>query len=146
MKLNINDVKKEFITAVKNSKLKNTKQRMQILETLFENEGHTNIDDIYQLVKKKNPKIGYATVHRTLSLLKKLGIVEATKIGNQKILYEHKYAHSHHDHIICTKCGKIIEVASEELEKLQNQIAKKNKFKILDKKLIIYGLCDKCRS
>jgi Fur family ferric uptake transcriptional regulator len=145
MKLNIEDVKKEFISAIKNSKLKNTKQRMQILETLFENEGHTNVDDIYQLVKKKNPKIGYATVHRTLSLLNKLGIIEATKIGNQKILYEHKYAHNHHDHIICTKCGKIIEVASEELEKLQNQIAKKNKFKILDHKLIIYGLCEKCK-
>jgi Fur family ferric uptake transcriptional regulator len=145
MKLNIDDVKKEFISTIKNSKLKNTKQRMQILETLFENDGHTNVDDIYHLVKKKNPKIGYATVHRTLSLLNKLGIVEATKIGNQKTLYEHKYAHNHHDHIVCTKCGKIIEVASEELEKLQNQIAKKNKFKILDHKLIIYGLCEKCK-
>jgi Fur family ferric uptake transcriptional regulator len=85
MKLNIDDVKKKFITAVKNSKLKNTKQRTQILETLFENEGHTNVDDIYHLVKKKNPKIGYATVHRTLSLLNKLGIIEATKIGNKKL-------------------------------------------------------------
>jgi Fur family ferric uptake transcriptional regulator len=145
MRLNIEDAKKEFISAIKNSKLKNTKQRMQVLETLFENEGHINVDDVYQLVKKKNPKIGYATVHRTLSLLKKLGIIEATKIGNQKTLYEHKYAHNHHDHIVCTKCGKIIEVVSEELEKLQNQIAKKNKFKILDHKLIIYGLCEKCK-
>jgi len=145
MKLNIQDVKKEFVSAVKNSKLKNTQQRIQILETFFEHEGHINVDEIYQLVKKKNPKIGYATVYRTLSLLNKLGIIEATKIGNNKVLYEHKYAHNHHDHFICTKCNKIIEFESEELEKLQNQIAKKHKFKILDHKLIIYGLCDKCR-
>jgi len=145
MKLNIEDVKKKFVNAIKNLKLKNTKQRIQILETFFENEGHNNVDEIYHLVKKKNPKIGYATVHRTLSLLNKLGIVEATKIGNQKIIYEHKYAHNHHDHLVCTKCGKIIEVVSEELEKLQNQIAKKHKFKISDHKLIIYGLCRKCR-
>ncbi len=145
MKANIEDVKKEFFTAIKNLKLKNTKQRVQILETFFENEGHSNVDEIYHLVKKKNPKIGYATVHRTLSLLNKLGIIEATKIGNQKIIYEHKYAHNHHDHLVCTKCGKIIEVECKELEALQNQLAKKNNFKILDHKLIIYGLCKKCR-
>jgi len=145
MKLNIEDVKKEFLAAVKDLKLKNTKQRVQILETFFENEGHSNVDEIYHLVKKKNPKIGYATVHRTLSLLNKLGIIEATKIGNQKIIYEHKYAHNHHDHLVCTKCGKIIEVECKELEALQNQLAKKNNFKILDHKLIIYGLCKKCR-
>lgn len=145
MKTNIKEVKSEFFSAIRNLKLKNTEQRMQILETFFENEGHSNVDDIYQLVKKKNPKIGYATVHRTLSLLSKLGIVEAIKIGNQKVLYEHKYAHNHHDHVICTKCGKIVEVASDELERLQDQIAKKNRFKILDHKLIIYGLCEKCR-
>jgi len=145
MRLKIEDVRKEFVTAVKESKLKNTKQRLQILETFFENEGHSNVDEIYQLVKKKNPKIGYATVHRTLSLLNKLGIVEVTKIGNQKAFYEHKYAHNHHDHLICTKCGEIVEVTSDELERLQNQIAKKHKFKILDHKLVIYGLCQKCR-
>ena len=145
MKLNIEDVKKEFLAAVKDLKLKNTKQRIQILETFFENEGHNNVDEVYQLVKKKNPNIGYATVHRTLSLLNKLGIIEATKIGNQKVLYEHKYAHNHHDHLVCTKCGKIIEVECKELEALQNQLAKKNNFKILDHKLIIYGLCKRCR-
>jgi Fur family ferric uptake transcriptional regulator len=145
MKVNITEVKGKFISAIKELKLKNTKQRMQVLETFFENEGHKNVDDVYRFVKKKNPKIGYATVHRTLSLLNKIGIIEATKIGSQKILYEHKYAHSHHDHLVCTKCGKIIEVESENLESLQNEIAKKNKFKVLDHKLIIYGLCRKCR-
>ncbi|MFN3551258.1 MAG: Fur family transcriptional regulator [Endomicrobiia bacterium] len=107
-------------------------------------KGHISVDDLYATVRMKYPNIGYATVHRTLKLFKKIGIAEEVKIDNQKALYEHKYKDDHHDHLVCIKCAKLIEISSEEIEYLQEKLAKKNNFKVLEHKLILYGVCKQC--
>ncbi|MCX7957148.1 MAG: transcriptional repressor [Endomicrobia bacterium] len=144
MKLHLKNINQQFSGILKQKKLRNTKQRQQILEVFFSTDGHLSIDELYSIVKNKNPKIGYATVHRTLKLLSELGIAEGIKISNQKILYEHKYEHKHHDHLVCIKCGNFIEFLSEKIEILQKNIAKEFNFNVLNHKLIIYGICEKC--
>ncbi|MCS7228162.1 MAG: transcriptional repressor [Endomicrobia bacterium] len=145
MKSQANNISKEFLNILKQKKLRNTKQRQQILQIFSSSDKHISVDDLYHLVKKTNPKIGYATVYRTLKLLTDFGIAEGIKIGNQKKLYEHKYNHKHHDHLVCIKCGKFIEIISDEIEGLQEKVAKENNFDILDHRLIIYGVCKKCK-
>ncbi|MCX7910726.1 MAG: transcriptional repressor [Endomicrobia bacterium] len=145
MKLQIKNLKKDFSDILKEKKLRNTKQRHLILQIFYSIDKHLSIDELYTIAKKINPKIGYATVHRTMKLFSKLGIAENIKISNQKVLYEHKYAHKHHDHLVCTICGKFIEIMSEELENLQEKIAKVYNFEIINHNLIIYGICESCK-
>ncbi|MEN3013812.1 MAG: transcriptional repressor [Endomicrobiia bacterium] len=145
MKLHIKNIEKDFNSILKQKKLRNTKQRKQILEAFFSTDGHISVDEFYVLMKKINPQIGYATVHRTLQLFDELGIAESVKIGNKKKLYEHKYAHKHHDHLICIECKEFIEITSDELEILQKKLAKNFDFQIIDHKLIIYGICKNCK-
>lgn len=145
MKPQLKNINQKFKEILKQKKLRNTKQRNQILETFLSTNGHISVDELYNILKKTNPKIGYATVYRTLKLLKELKIAEGIKVDNQKILYEHKYHQQHHDHLICVKCNKFIEIISDEIEKLQEKITSKYNFENLDHKLIIYGICKDCK-
>jgi Fur family ferric uptake transcriptional regulator len=96
-------------------------------------------------MKKTVPEIGYATVHRNLSLLCACGLADEIKIGKQKARYEPKFGHEHHDHLICTKCGRFIEVNDPKIESLQEKLAEANDFLPVRHKLEIYGTCKKCK-
>jgi len=134
-----------FLSYVKKKGLRNTKQRKEILDTFLSADGHITIDDLYATVKKRDPEIGYATVHRNLKLMCESGLADEIKIGNKKARYEQKYGHEHHDHLICLKCGRFIEVNDERIERLQDKLADANDFIPRRHKLEIYGLCKKCK-
>ncbi|MCS7150973.1 MAG: transcriptional repressor [Endomicrobia bacterium] len=146
MSTSANKFNKILFTILKRNGLKYTKQREQILNTFLSLKGHTSVDTLYEILRKTNPSIGYATVHRSLKLFNKIGIVEMVKVGNQKALYEHKDKNRHHDHLVCVKCGNFTEITSDELENLQKRIASRNNFQIIDHKLIVYGICRKCKN
>ena len=99
-----------FKELLKADNLKFTRQREAILQTLYDHTGHFTPEELHRLIKEKNPelKTGIATVYRTLSLLEKAGIVTSISFGTQGKKYELGIK-AHHDHIICTKCGKILE-------------------------------------
>jgi len=139
------DAKDIFLSHIKKRGLRNTKQREEILEAFLSADGHITIDDLYAVVKKRDPEIGYATVHRNLKLMCESGLADEIKIGNKKARYEQKYGHEHHDHLICLKCGRFIEVNDERIERLQDKLADANDFKPMRHKMEIYGLCKKCR-
>ena len=103
--------------------LKITKQRRAVLEAFLGIEDHISAEDLYKIVSAKEPKIGLATVYRTLSLLTESGLAAELDFGEGQKRYEHKYLHSHHDHMICTQCGKIIEFQNPMIEKLQEDAA-----------------------
>ena len=136
----------KFQTILKENSLKFTKQRELILKFLYKNDGHFTPEDIYTMIKKKNPNIniGIATVYRTLSLLENSEIVSSISFGAQGKKYELGLK-KHHDHLICTKCGKIIEFYDEEIEHRQEEIAKKFNFKMNDHTMKIVGLCEECQ-
>ena len=125
--------------------LKITKQRRAVLEAFLGIEDHISAEDLYKIVSAKEPKIGLATVYRTLSLLTQSGLAAELDFGEGQKRYEHKYLHSHHDHMICTQCGKILEFQNPMIEKLQEDVAREHRFEMTSHKLDLFGLCSDCQ-
>jgi Fur family ferric uptake transcriptional regulator len=125
--------------------LKSTRQRDEILDIFVSAGRHLSAEELYLLVKKSHPGIGYATVYRTLKLLASAGLAEERRFEDGYTRYEYRATDGHHDHLICTKCGKIIEFENERIEQLQQDVARKNKFQVQSHKLELYGLCSECQ-
>lgn len=133
-----------FEEFVSRRNLRQTLQRRKIIDIFLSTEKHVSADELYKLVKKKDPSIGYTTVYRTMKLLLECGLCEEADFGDGILRYEHKYAHKHHDHLVCTKCGKFTEVHDEGIELMQERLAKKHKFMPTKHKLQIFGICKRC--
>jgi len=129
---------------LKNHGLLYSKQREQILGIFLKTEKHLTINDLYDLVRKKHPKVGLATIYRTMETVCNAGLARKISFTDNIKHYEHKYKHQHHDHLICLKCGGIIEVVSPAIEKLQKNLIKKHKFKAIRHRMEIFGLCRNC--
>ena len=123
-----------------------SEQRGQILDIFLKTEKHPTTNDLYGLVRKKYPKIGLATVYRTMKVICDAGLARETDFGGNIRRFQHKYKHQHHDHLVCLKCGRITEVISPAIEKLQENLAKKHRFKALRYRMEIFGLCRTCKS
>ncbi len=135
--------KREFKKYIKEKNLKFTQQRETILDEILNTKGHFQVEDIVHNIKNKNINVSRATVYRTLNILKDMGLVtEVIKFDN-KTIYEISLK-EHHDHLICTTCGKIIEFHEEEIEKLQDKICKNYQFTPSFHRLEIFGLCKEC--
>lgn len=126
--------------------LKSTRQRDEILGIFISENRHLSAEELYLLVKKANSTIGYATVYRTLKLLAQAGMAEERRFEDGITRYEYRGTNRHHDHLICTKCGKIVEFENERIEQLQQDVARKNRFQVQTHKLELYGLCSVCRA
>ncbi len=135
-----------FKTWISGKGLKATKQREEILNVFLSSSGHKNLAQIYAQVAKINPKIGYTTVYRTLKLLTRFGLAAQRKFANGETQYESTSGRSHHDHLICLGCGKIIEFEDKTIEMLQNGIGQRYRFKIFQHRMELYGQCADCRS
>ncbi len=130
---------------IESKDLRNTPQREVTLKVFLETERHLSVNELYKIIKKRDKSIGYTTVYRTMQLLSECGLCEEIDFGDGIKRYEHKYGHEHHDHLVCTKCGRYIEAVKPEIEKMQKQLAKEKGFKITHHKLQIFGICKKCR-
>lgn len=137
----------KFQAILKENTLKFTKQRELVLKFLYDNDGHFTPEDIYTSLKQENPgiNIGIATVYRTLTLLESSHIASSISFGVQGKKYELGLK-KHHDHLICTKCGDIIEFYDDTIETRQEEIAKKFNFKMTDHTMKIIGLCENCQT
>jgi len=124
--------------------LRSTSQRDAILKTFVEAGQHLSADELYAQVKKKHPAIGYATIYRTLKLLAEAGLVEELRFEDGLTRFEYKSTDAHHDHMICTRCGAIIEFENARIEALQHDVARKKGFRVRSHKLELYGLCAAC--
>jgi Fur family ferric uptake transcriptional regulator len=141
----VNNAKDIFRRYIREKGLRNTRQREEILDAFFLAEKHITVEKLFASIRLKNPGIGYATVHRNLSLLCECGLADEIKIGKQKTRYEPKFGQKHHDHLICLKCGRFIEVNDNKIEKLQDKLAEANDFIPVRHKLEIYGICRECK-
>ena len=132
-------------TYITQHKLKITKQRRAVLEAFVGSEEHVSAEELYKRVSEMEPKIGLATVYRTLALLTESGLAAELDFGDGQKRYEHNLDHRHHDHMICTQCGKIIEFHNSMIEKLQQDVAQEHGFEMTSHKLDMFGTCKDCR-
>jgi Fur family transcriptional regulator, ferric uptake regulator len=133
-----------FDDYVRRHGLKSTQQRDVIVDLFLRSTGHISIEDLLARVRKKSPKVGYATVYRTLKLLTDCGIAAARQFGDGQTRFEVMGDHGHHDHLICVQCGLILEFENDTIEKLQDEMADRlGGFKLVRHKLELYGLCPK---
>jgi Fur family ferric uptake transcriptional regulator len=134
----------QFHQFLKEKGLKFTRQRDEIVRVFMASNSHLSVDEVYQQVRQRNPRIGYATVYRTLKLMAESGWASSCQFGDRMSRFEHRAEGEHHDHLICILCGKIVEFESERIEALQSRIAQREGFRIYDHKLELYGHCPTC--
>ena len=119
--------------------VKLTDQRKVIAKVMSNSDDHPNVDELYRRVSKIDPKISIATIYRTVKLFEEAGILAKHDFKGGKARYE-ELNESHHDHLIDVKTGEIIEFVDEEIEKLQEKVAEKYGYKLVDHKLELYGV------
>ncbi len=139
----MSDAEKVFSEYLEKKDLKLTSQRRTILNQAMR-DGHFSAEQLLKNSKKADPTVSKATVYRTLALLKESRVLEEQDFGDGKKLYERAQGRKHHDHLICIRCGNIIEFENEAIETLQDSEAKKHNFKIVYHSLKLFGFCQKC--
>lgn len=126
--------------------LRSTDQRRLIVETFFTAPNHISIEELLAEVRQQDARIGYATVYRTLKLLVECGVAFERKFVDGLSRYELADESSHHDHIICVDCGKIVEFEEPKIEQLQEEIAARLGFHLTSHKHEMYGVCADCQA
>lgn len=122
-----------------------TSQRKDILKVLLKNSNrHLSAEELYVEVKKINPDVGLATIYRSLEIFSEIGIVHQLDFDKNFKRYELNLEGKHHHHLICNKCGKIIEFNDEVLEKFEKNLEKDYNFRIYDHRIKFFGVCEEC--
>ena len=136
--------KKDNISKLKEAGLKVTHSRCKILE-IFQSspEEHYTADKLKDLLVDSGETIGLATIYRVLTQLEMANLIQKNNFDDNQSAYEIKK--SHHDHLICTKCGDIIEFVNQDLEVLQENISQKYNFSLTSHVMTLFGVCKKCR-
>jgi Fur family ferric uptake transcriptional regulator len=138
--------KDAFKKYLKSKELKFTKERETILDEILSHKGHFDLEEIYLGLRDKGSKVSRASIYRTVPLLVESGILEEVQRTDKHAHYELTYGSSHHDHMLCTECGKVIEFYSPSIEKLQDSLCRSRGFKGTSHTLEIRGVCKECRA
>jgi len=120
-----------------------TPQRLMILEQVERAEGHISAEEIFQHIRRRYPHLNISTVYRTLELLKELGLVTETDMGDGRVRF-HSMGKGHHHHLVCSRCGKVTDLAEEELTPLNDLLSTRYGFRADLHHLAIFGRCAAC--
>lgn len=126
--------------------LRSTRQRDVILDIFLSTHEHLSVEELYLKVKASHPGVGQATVYRTLKLFVDAGLAREMTLPDGQTRYEHQLAGEHHDHLICTRCNRIIEFEDATIEQLQQEIAQRHGFLLTGHKMQLCGICPACSS
>ena len=107
---------RQFHDYLETQQLRSTRQRDIVAKTFFALDGHVNVDELLAHARRESPRLGYATVYRTLKLLTECGLAAERRFGNDSRVYETAGDTAHHDHLICVECGHVLEFENEEIE------------------------------
>ncbi|MFW6050721.1 MAG: Fur family transcriptional regulator [Myxococcota bacterium] len=142
----IQTLRKRLSAYMQRRGLRSTAQRRLVTDVFFRSDGHLSIEDVLEKVRRRDPKVGYATVYRTLKLLKESGLAYERHFGDGVSRYEVAHQDEHHDHLICMECGRIVEFEDDRIEELQDQLARRHGFELRRHKHELYGVCADCRA
>lgn len=125
--------------------LKSTRQRDVIAQKFFAAATHVSIEELLALARAEHPRVGYATVYRTLKLLTECGLAAERRFGDGQAMYETAGDSAHHDHLICVECGFVLEFHNEDIEREQERVARSFGFNVIRHRHELYGLCPRAR-
>jgi Fur family ferric uptake transcriptional regulator len=127
--------------------LRSTSQRRLVTDVFFRSGGHLSIEDLLSKVREQDPRVGYATVYRTLRLLAECELANVRHFGDGVTRYELRdEGEHHHDHLICTECQRIVEFEDEAIEVLQDRVAERYGYRLKSHKHELYGVCPQCQA
>ncbi len=137
------EVKKIFTAYLEEKELRKTPERYALLKEVYSNNGHFDVDSLYQLMKDKKHQISRATVYNTLDLLIECDLVSKHQFGKNLAQYEKSYGYKQHDHLICTDCHKVIEFCDPRIQNIQDTVGELLDFIVTHHSLILYANCAK---
>lgn len=124
--------------------LRNTPQRERIVDIFLREGSHLSAEELYERVRRQDASLGQATIYRTLKLLCDAGLAREVRLEDSTTRYEPP-GDSHHDHLVCERCGHMLEVCDAEIERLQLELARRYNFIPTSHRMVLYGICSKCR-
>lgn len=144
-KENLKEAEEIFTNFLKKNSLSITKTRLKILSVIYQIEGHFTIDEL-ELKLGDTSGTQKASIYRTIKHLLEAGLIAKIQTSSHtKVAYEHTIGHHHHDHLVCDRCGDIIEFHSEEIESIQENVAKQFEFELLHHSMVLTGICKSCQ-
>ena len=135
-----------FKQALRTESLRLTSQRLAVMEDILASEGHRECDNIFLSLRERGIPVSRATIYRTLDVLEQVGFVRKMDIGDGRFRYENKLAQSHHDHLICLECGRIIEFVDRGIERRQENLSREHDFQLIRHIHLLFGICRECRT
>lgn len=133
-----------FKTLIETDGYDRIQDRLNIIDVFLGKEEHITIEEMCKLLSEKGYDYEPEFVRQCMNRMADLGFAQKKQFKDQPIRYEHRHLGRHHDHFICTKCGKIVEFADQDMERLQAKIAASHGFHMLQHRMEIYGLCSEC--
>jgi len=138
------EARNAFREYLRKQRIKNTVARSNILDAVFAIDGHFEADQVFEHLCKCDKPVGKATVYRTLPLLVDCGVLKQVRFDANRAHYEVAFGEQPHDHMVCRRCGRIIEFDADDVVTLRQRIAKHYHFHVLSHRLQLSGLCWEC--
>ncbi len=145
MSVNLNDLKRRFKEFLRHRNMKVTQSRLDLIDLIASYRKHFEVEELVNWISlKTNRGVSRSTIYRTIKLLQEFGVIREVIKQNNRTIYEFVAGKSHHDHLVCIECGKIIEFVDEDIEKLQDEVCAQYGFKAVNHRLEIFGICSDC--
>ncbi len=134
-----------FRSFIKTKGLRNTPEREEIILEIFMSQDHFDVDELYLRLRNRGSRVSKASIYRNIPLIMECGLIKEVWHEDGHMHYEPVYGQTHHCHLRCLGCGKVIEFVEKDLQEIQERLGKEHHFDIVDHRLDLVGYCSKCR-